>query len=375
MSLAILALVACFLASVPAVNVTVNLLFYRRTPRGDSHGDKPTPVSVVIPARDEEANIRNAASGVLSNAVGNLELLVIDDHSRDRTAEVVTEIARRDPRVRLVSAPALPADWAGKPHSCFAGAREAKGEILVFVDADVRLEQDAVGRLVAFMEETGSDLASGIPRQLTGTLMEKLVIPLIHFILLGFLPMMGMRWTRRPAFAAGCGQLFVARHQAYEQVGGHRAVKASRHDGLQLPRAFRRQHLRTELFDATDLATCRMYRSASEVWNGFAKNATEGMATPLAILPWTLLLLAGQVLPPVLLLAAWLTHAAPPALALAAAATAMVFGTRLLLLWRFEQSVIGALLHPVGILALVAIQWFALIRGSLGLPLAWKGRT
>ena len=375
MTLEMLAIVACVLASVPAVNVAVNLLFYRRAPRVRRLAVEMPPVSVLIPARDEESNICNATSRVLSNASRDLELIVVDDHTQDRTAELVEQVSAQDSRVRLLRAPRLPDEWGGKPHSCFTGAASAAGDYFVFVDADVALESDAIERLVAFMDKTRADLASGVPRQVTKTLTEKLVIPLIHFVLLGFLPMMGMRWTRRPAFAAGCGQLFIARRTAYEETGGHQAVKASRHDGLELPRAFRRRGLKTELFDATDLATCRMYQNGLEVWNGFAKNATEGMATPTAIVPWTLLLVGGQILPPLLLLAAWLTHAGGSTVALAAAATAMVFVTRLVLAWRFEQSLLGALLHPVGIAILVAVQWFALIRESMGRPLAWKGRT
>lgn len=375
MTLELLAIVACVLASVPALNVAVNLLFYRPVPKSrQPEGEMPS-VSVLIPARDEESNIHNAASRVLSNSSRDLELIVVDDHSQDRTAELVERVTAQDSRVRLLRAPRLPDDWGGKPHSCFTGAANAGGDYLVFVDADVALEPDAIERIVAFMDRTQSHLASGIPRQVTLSLTEKLVVPLIHFILLGFLPMMGMRWTRRPAFAAGCGQLFIARRTAYEETGGHQAIKASRHDGLELPRAFRKVGLKTELFDATDLASCRMYSNAIEVWIGFAKNATEGMASPTAILPWTLLLLGGQVLPPVLLLAAWLTNAGSSTVALAATATAMAFVTRLVLAWKFEQSLLGALLHPVGIVIVIAVQWFALVRESLGRPLAWKGRT
>ena len=375
MSLELWVVLSLVLASVPAINVVLNLLFYRRTPTVHRAGKEIPAVSVLIPARDEEVNIRTAASRVLSNDSRNLELIVVDDHSTDGTAEIVREVTTEDSRVQLVNAPALPDNWGGKPHSCFTGAASATGDYLVFVDADVALEPDAIERLVTFMETTRSDLASGIPRQVTQTLTEKLVVPLIHFILLGFLPMMGMRWTRRPSFSAGCGQLFIARRTAYDETGGHRAIKASRHDGLELPRAFRRHGLKTELFDATDLATCRMYHNGLEVWNGFAKNATEGMATPTAIVPWTLLLVGGQILPPLLVVAAWLTQAGSSTVALAAPATAMVFVTRLVLAWRFEQSFLGALLHPVGIAILVAVQWFALIRESMGRPLAWKGRT
>ena len=375
MSLEFWVVVSLVLASFPAINVMLNLLFYRRTPTVHRAGNETPAVSVLIPARDEEVNIRTAACRVLSNDSRNLELIVVDDHSTDGTAEIVREVTTEDSRAQLVNAPALPDDWGGKPHSCFTGAANATGDYLVFVDADVALEPNAIERLVAFMDKTRSDLASGIPRQVTKTLTEKLVVPLIHFILLGFLPMMGMRWTRRPSFSAGCGQLFIARRTAYEETGGHRAIKASRHDGLELPRAFRRFGLKTDLFDATDLATCRMYNNAREVWHGFAKNATEGMASPAAIVPWTVLLIGGQVLPLVLLLVAWLTNSGSPAIPLAATATAAVFATRWVLAWRFEQSFLGALLHPVGIVILVAVQWFALVRESAGHRLAWKGRT
>ena len=123
-------------------------------------------------------------------------------------------------------------------------------------------------------------LLSGFPHEETGSWLEKLLIPLIHFILLGFLPLGRMRLSKSPAFAAGCGQLFIAQRSAYESAGGHAAIRSSLHDGILLPRAFRRAGQTTDVFDATNLAECRMYRSAKEVWLGLLKNAGEGMASP-----------------------------------------------------------------------------------------------
>lgn len=102
-------------------------------------------------------------------------------------------------------------------------------------------------------------LASGVPRQELGTFSERLLLPLIHFVLLGYLPMFMMRWTRRAGFSAGCGQLFIAQAEAYHASGGHSAIRATLHDGVKLPRAFRRAGFQTDLLDATDIATCRMY--------------------------------------------------------------------------------------------------------------------
>ena len=234
-------------------------------------------------------------------------MVVLDDHSDDGTADVVRGLAARDPRVRLATGPPLPPGWCGKQHACALLGREARHSLLLFLDADVRLTPSGLSQMVAFQRSSNADLVSGIPFQETGTWLERLLIPLIHFILLGFLPLGKMRASRDPAFAAGCGQLFLARRAGYEQVGGHAAVRTSLHDGLTLPRAFRQAGLATDLCDATGVASCRMYRSAREVWFGLAKNATEGLASPRLIGPATLLLLGGQVLPLVLLAVAGAT--------------------------------------------------------------------
>ncbi len=372
MILELSALAALVLAAVPAALVPLNLAFYRR-PRLAAAGRRPA-VSVLIPARDEERTIGAAVEAALASRGVDLEVVVLDDGSRDRTAAIVGATAARDPRVRLLAAPPLPAGWCGKQHACHVLSQAAAHEVLAFVDADVRLAPDGLRRMLGFLERSGAGLVSGIPRQRTGTVLEKLVVPLIHFVLLGFLPMPGVRWSRRPAFAAGCGQLFLARRQAYEKAGGHAAIRGSRHDGLTLPRAFRRAGVRTDLCDATAVAECRMYGDAGEVWRGFAKNADEGMAAPAAIGPWTLLLGGGQVLPPLVLIAALLAGA-PAAAGYAGLACALAWGTRLLLTLRFRQSWLGAALHPVGVLTVLAIQWYARWQAIRGRELAWKGRA
>lgn len=305
----------------------------------------------------------------------DLEVVVLDDQSEDRTAAIVREVAARDPRVRLETAPPLPAGWCGKQHACAVLAGHARNPVLAFVDADVRLAPAGLARSAAFLEASGADLVSGFPRQKTVTFLERLLLPLIHFVLLGFLPVGRMRKTRHPAYGAGCGQLFLVRREGYERAGGHAAIRTSLHDGIMLPRAFRRAGLATDLFDATDVASCRMYRSAAEVWRGLGKNATEGLASPGKIVVFTALFLLGQVLPPVLLLLA-LTGAAPSSVLIPAAlGTLAVYLPRLAAVRRFRQPLDGALLHPLAILVFLAIQWTALGRKALGLPAGWKGRT
>jgi len=368
--LTFLAIVCALCALLPALVFRRNLRLYAPPPDPDS--TRPA-ISVLIPARDEEASIRGAVEAALASREAEVEVIVLDDGSSDRTAEIVREIAARDPRARLEAAPPLPAGWNGKQHACAVLAQLARHPLLLFVDADVRLAPEGAARAAAFLAASGADLASGVPRQETVTFLERLLIPLIHFVLLGFLPFERMRQSRHPAYGAGCGQLFLARREAYEKAGGHASIASSLHDGVALPRAFRRAGRATDLFDATDVASCRMYRNAGEVWRGLAKNATEGLAAPEKILPVTLLLIAGQVMPPVLLACAG--EFSPVVLIAAAVGTLAAWAPRLAAVRRFRQPLDGALLHPLGVAVFLAIQWTALGRKLLGRPAGWKGRT
>ncbi|HYZ63256.1 MAG TPA: glycosyltransferase, partial [Acetobacteraceae bacterium] len=199
----ILAWVALFLALGPLVLGLVNLVLLR-TPAPAT--GRPA-VSVLIPARNEEANIADACATVLESEGVDLELIVLDDASTDRTPQMLRGIA--DPRLRVAQAPPLPPGWSGKQHACHVLAGLARHELMVFVDADVRLAPDAVARMAGFMQRRAVGLASGFPRQVTLTWSETLLLPLIHFLLVGFLPIAAMRRSLSPSLGAGCGQLFI----------------------------------------------------------------------------------------------------------------------------------------------------------------------
>ncbi len=366
-----ISLIALALAAIPCGLFFLNLLVYRRV--STHHSWSNTAVSVLIPARNEEQNLAETLEAVLANREARFEVIVLDDSSTDGTADILRTVALRDHRVRWESAPPLPKGWCGKQHACHVLAGLAHHPLLLFIDADVRLAPDALSRMIHFMEQNPAALASGVPRQKLGTFSERLLLPLIHSVLLGFLPMHAMRWTRWPSLSAGCGQLFIVRRDAYERCGGHAELRASLHDGIRLPRVFRKAGFATDLFDATDLATCRMYRTNGETWLGLGKNATEGLGAPGRILPMTALLWGGQVLPFALCVCAPMVSSEGLVLALSAAAFA--FLPRVVAVLRFRQPLSSALLHPIGVLALLGIQWSALFRQLLGRPSQWKGRS
>ncbi len=363
-----LALILLVLAALPTIMTFVNLAALR-APAPAATG---TRVAILIPARDEEAGIAACVASALASTGVALEVIVLDDHSTDATAAIVTRLAEADPRLRLAAAPPLPPGWSGKQHACHVLGRLTNAPNLIFLDADVRLAPDAAARLAGALAEV--DLASGVPRQRMESLAELLIIPMINTLLLGYLPIPLSRRDPRPALAAACGQLIAVRAEAYAQAGSHAGIRTSLHDGLTLPRLFRAAGLRTDLVAGSGLASCRMYAGWRAVVRGTTKNATEGLAQPVALPVWTILLLGGHVLPWALLVVA-LARAAPVAGGLAALACAGPLAARLVQAIRCREPLRSVPLNPFAVLLLLALQWLALARKWAGRPETWRGRS
>lgn len=366
-----LAWAAAALALLPLMLAVLNL---RSFARPQARPPPDTRVSILIPARNEAKTIGRTVRCALASVAVEVEVLVLDDDSDDDTADIVSSLVGRDGRLRLLRAPPLPRGWAGKQRACHLLSQEARFDTLMFIDADLLLEPEAAAMAAGFLlADDRLGMVSGFPREVTMSWAEKLVIPWIHVLLLGYLPIDRMRRSTTPAYAAACGQWVIARRPAYREVHGHAASPASLHDGLSLPRAFRAAGWRTDIFDGSTLASCRMYEDLRSVWLGFGKSAGEGMATSVALPIWTLLIVGGHVLPPALLLAG--LASGQPQLALAGGlGVAFNLALRLMLSARFNQSLASTFLYPFGACLVLAIQWHALLRHLLGRPNRWRGR-
>jgi len=349
---------ALALAALPAALGALNLALL---PRATAAPPPGALVSILIPARDEAANIQACLAAALAQQGVAVEVLVMDDGSTDATPALVQALAARDPRLRLLSAPALPPGWTGKVHACARLAEAARGTHLLFIDADVRLAPDAAARLAGHAAARNLAMVSGVPRQRIGSLGEALTVPAINLLLLGYLPGGGRAGTRKASLAAACGQLVLAEAAAYRAVGGHAAIRTVLHDGLALARKLRSAGFRTEVVDGAPLAACRMYASFREAWPGFLKNAREGMATPLGLPVWTVLLAGAHLWP-------WFLLPAPAA----ALALLLTLGLRTAITLRAREPLWTIPLHPLTMAVALAIQWTALLRRR---PAGWKGRA
>ncbi|MDI9402911.1 MAG: glycosyltransferase family 2 protein [Limnohabitans sp.] len=340
-------------------------------------------VAVCIPARNERENIEACVRSVLSSREVDVRAYVYDDESTDGTGEIVARLATEDARVVVVPRRALPAGWNGKQHACFRMAEHGLAydpelEWFLFTDADVRLEPDAVARALGFAQRADAALVSTVPREITGSIGEMLLVPLIHFVLMGYLPFGRMRTTRDPAASAACGQFILVSRAAYRASGGHEGFRDSMHDGVKFPRAVRRAGLRTDLYDGTESVSCRMYRGFVQTWRGFAKNAYEGLGNLGLLVFITIWHVVGHIVPWVVIVAATLSVDARSesfsARMLAVAAILCGLAYRALLCVRFRQSWLNVPLHPMSIATLTAVQWWSLWLDRTGRR-GWKGRV
>ncbi len=258
----------------------VNGVLFPVLRREPLQGKRPT-VSLLIPARNEAHNLVETLPGFLLQGVQ--EILILDDHSTDATAKVVEQFSRQDARVRLIAGLPKPEGWMGKTWACHQLAQAAQGEVLLFTDADVRWSKRGVRAVLARMEQEKAGLVSVYPRQITPTLPERVLLPLIDDVLLCYLPY-PMISTPFPSAAAANGQVMAFTRLAYLASGGHAAVRGEVLEDVRLAQKTKAagQHMAVALGGA--LVAVRMYRSFEEIVEGLGKNLIEFHGRSRAIL-------------------------------------------------------------------------------------------
>jgi chlorobactene glucosyltransferase len=245
-------------------------------------------VSVLIPARNEADIIGETLQRLLSQAYPHLEVVVLDDASTDGTAEAARAAGKNDDRLRVIQGAPLPHGWLGKNWACHQLSQVASGEILLFTDADVIWTPRAVARLVGEMEKRRSDLQTVWPTQITVTWTERLVVPLMAFVIVGYLPLLAVHHIPWPIFAAAMGQCLAFRREAYDAIGGHAAVRDSVIEDVTFAKRVKRAGRRLRVADGGNVICCRMYHDWHEVSDGFAKNvlAGHGGSIPFLLISW-----------------------------------------------------------------------------------------
>lgn len=342
----------------------------------------PTPpfVSVIVPARNERRNIERCLRSVLSAQYPTFEVIVVNDHSTDGTGDIARALATEDARLRILDALDLPPGWFGKQWACTTGARAARGELLVFTDADTRHEPDLLPRAVNALRARSADLFTIGGRQEMHSFWERIIQPQIF-------AMLALRYggtehvsnAKRPADVIANGQFILVRRDAYDAVGGHERVRDQVAEDLSLAQEFVRAGRRLVLMLALRQFSTHMYASLGEVIAGWRKNIYAGGRVS------ALGGAAGRAAYPAVLLATPLIGLAPPVALIFAAAGVLsvawlVWATLgvvvALLYWatlyRFmEQPIWYALLYPLGA---AMVFYIAVLSVARGRRVEWKDR-
>jgi len=366
------------------IQFILNVLLLPRLRPGNSSARTPR-VSVLVPARNEAPRIRACLESLIEQNYPALEIIVLDDESRDATAEIVRAVGfSSDPesnRLLLSGAP-LPAGWTGKSWACHQLAEAARGEYLLFTDADTVHHPEAISSAMEAAQRLRADLLTLWPHQTTVTFTEKLIIPLLFVVAGSYLPHWLLIWAQRapwlaralgPQLLARCstasGQFLLFRRDRYVALGGHRTVSEHLVEDIALAREVGKripEGWRLLTCDGTRLVHCRMYTSAGEIWEGFTKNLWpvfdgDWMGFWLAVL-WQFVVCALPFLV--------LPFFQRPELYVV---TSILLCLRFAAALRFHTSWISICFHPIGytLALLIAANSF---RQAKGKGVSWKDR-
>lgn len=333
-------------------------------------------VSVLVPARNEEANIEACVVSLLAQDYPNFEVLVLDDHSTDNTPRILARLKRGHPRLRVLTGEPLPPGWLGKHWACHQLAQAAAGELLLFTDADTRHAPDALRASVSALLAEKADLVTAFPHEEAITWGEKLIVPFISLGIFCFLPIGLIRRFRWSAVSVTIGQFMLFRRTAYEAVGGYEAVRDQCVDDVRLGQRIIEGGYGWSLLDGSAQVSCRMYRGFFDAVDGFSKNLFS--VFDYRILPYFVtfaIVGLAFIEPPLALLLLWLGYpltSFPPELAALSVFISLTLWLTAFRRFRFPAWL--AFFYPVitFLFILVAVRSFVqALRGTA----TWKDRV
>ncbi len=333
------------------------------TPR--HYFDEQAPsVSICIPARNEANSIERCVRSAVDQQYPNFEVIVLNDGSTDGTSDILDKLSDQfSNTLTIISGQPKPDDWLGKSWACQQLSETAKGNILIFTDADTWLEPQATAKVVRSMGQDVVDFVTVWPMQKLDSFWEKTVIPIVYFGLLTLLP---SRYVYRapkwiPAFirqemgvlfAAACGQFLAFKRSAYEGINGHKSVKNEIVEDVALAQKIKRAGYAMKMYHGGGTVSCRMYESGDELWEGFRKNFFAGFNHNLLLFSGMALLQFIVFILPALSLPFLLFFGSAIQILLCSAAVAIMLVQRFIIDRWFGWSTSYGFLHPL------AIGWF-----------------
>lgn len=328
----------------------------------------PVKVSVIVPARNEEQHIEACITSLVTQSYSDFEVLVLNDQSTDKTGEYLAGLASKYPNMRVFHSDSPPPSaWNGKSYACHTCAQYAKGEWLLFTDADTVHQATSIEQGVLQAERLGVDLLTLFPKQIAKTWGERLVVSFI----MDFLPLIGTdlrkQWQNQANHIVANGQYILIKADAYHQSGGHQAISQALVDDFALTKHLQSNGYRTAMIDGIDLVSCRMYENSRQVWHGFSKNLLLGLETSLSPIYTAFHFTNLFILPFVLLLFGfyrrWLAFE-----------IAWLYSLRMVTNAHFRRSIWETFITPISALGVIALSMNGLFLRKTLRSIQWKDR-
>ncbi len=333
-------------------------------------------VSVLIPARDEEKNIAHCLDSLLEQTYANYEIVVLDDQSEDGTWEIIQGYATRFPeRVRAVRGEPLPGSgWSGKTHAMQQLARRARGDYLMFTDADTVHGRQSISWAVTNIEAHRADCVSGYVFQELATLGELFIVPATYIMSAMVLPLWLIGATRAPGLSFAIGQLIVFRRSAFEAIGGYAAVSGQISDDVAIAREMKKAGFREVFLDMRRHVRCRMYSGYRASFNGISKNIYDFAKRRTLFVASAITILVGLVVFPFALLPV-LIVTGDPGIQFASRCVVLFLAAWMLALYDRGLPWWSPLLYPIMFLHLLYMAWWSILQAFSGRAVLWKGRA
>ena len=247
----------------------INLIFIKK-PIVYSQNNISSLVSVLIPARNEEVNIKRCLYSLIDQSYKNLEIIVLDDDSDDQTYNIVKDISKNFSSIKLIKGERKLNGWTGKNWACHQLSKFAKGDFLLFIDADTKLQKNTISETVSEMNNNDVDLISLFPNRITNTAIDKIISVTIGWFIFSCLPIIFS--NKNPMFSSAFGQFLLFRKGAYFSIGGHESIKDKILDDFELGRLITMRGYNLNVFDGTERISTFSYSTEKEALEGLSKS-------------------------------------------------------------------------------------------------------
>ena len=357
------------------ISLTLNIVYLVRLQPLVKPISNPPPLSVCVPARNEERGVEACLHSLLNQDYPNFEVIAIDDHSTDRTGDIMRNLAQENSRLKVLKAADLPEGWLGKPFALHQAFKVTRGEYLLFTDADPVFKPTALNTAVHVMRERDLDVLTLMPKAEFGSFWERAVQPVIFGFIASLTRFKNVNDPDHRS-AMGFGAFLMFRRSAYEKIGGHEAGKSDVLEDVLIAKRAKRAGLKLFVADAKQLFSIRMYFGLKEIWFGWEKNMFLAMKKSVLKATYNVAVVLGFVFTPYIILAinifeqiGWLW------IGMAVVGVVLVSAAAYKTCDEMELHRNNAVLFPMGALVMAAIMANSMFHTLVRKKTKWRGRV